>query len=208
MFTLFEENREPYSDAMKLRFLYDTIKHPQLMTVVSTIQVGQISGNTVSFTGACGYLATMVSNFPESEITKRNVSFVEGYRGRKGGHAKVPNDLVDIHTSNGEIYTSFYAYFFQLSKADQAAVRYERKQVGQTATGRVNNAKKSAGMLVKAITAMKAKMKAQTITIYAMKVKFDVETDTPVTDDAGNSFGGLKEKKKTKKRKTKHDYDE
>ena len=36
MFTL---NKEPYSDAMKLRFLYDTIKHPQLMTTVSTLQV-------------------------------------------------------------------------------------------------------------------------------------------------------------------------
>jgi len=64
MFTLFEENKETYSDAMKLRFLYDTIKHPQLMTTMSTLQVGQISGNTVSFTGACGHLATMVSKFP------------------------------------------------------------------------------------------------------------------------------------------------
>ena len=65
MFTLFEENKEPYSDAMKLRFLYDTIKHPQWMTTVSTLQVGQIAGNTVSFTGACSHLATMVSKLPE-----------------------------------------------------------------------------------------------------------------------------------------------
>ena len=64
MFTLFEENKEPYSDTMKLRFLYDTIKHPQLMTTVSTLQVGQISGNAVSFTGSCGHLSTMVSKFP------------------------------------------------------------------------------------------------------------------------------------------------
>ena len=64
MFTLFEDNKEPYSDAMKLRFLYDTIKHPQLMTTVSTLQVGHISRNTVSFTGACGHLATMVGKFP------------------------------------------------------------------------------------------------------------------------------------------------
>ena len=71
MFTLFKENKDPYSDAMKLRFLYDTIKHPQLMTTVSTLQVGQISGNTVSFTGACNHLATMVSKFPESQITKK-----------------------------------------------------------------------------------------------------------------------------------------
>ena len=78
MSTLFEDNKEPYSDAMKLRFLYDTIKHPQLMNTVSILQVGEIAGNTVSFTGACGKLATMVSKFPESYIAKRNVSFVEG----------------------------------------------------------------------------------------------------------------------------------
>ena len=119
MFTLFEENKEPYSDAMKLRFLYDTIKHPQLITTVSTLQVGQIAGNTVSFTGVCGHLATMVSKFPESQITKRSLSFVEGYHDRKGGNAKVPNDLFGIRTGNGEIYTGYYADFFQLSKANQ-----------------------------------------------------------------------------------------
>ena len=119
IFTLFKDNKEPYSDAMKLRFLYDTIKHPQLITTVSTLQVGQIAGNTVSFTGVCGHLATMVSKFPESQITKRSLSFVEGYHDRKGGNAKVPNDLFGIRTGNGEIYTGYYADFFQLSKANQ-----------------------------------------------------------------------------------------
>ena len=70
MFTLFEDNKEPYSDATKLQFMYDTMKHPQLMTTVSTLQVGEITRNTVSFTYACGHLATMVSKFPESQITK------------------------------------------------------------------------------------------------------------------------------------------
>ena len=55
---------------------------------------------------------------------------------------------------------------------------------------------------------MKAKLKAQTITISAMKAKFDIETNEPVTDDAGDSFGGCKEKTKAKKIKTKHDSDE
>ena len=63
-------------------------------------------------------------------------------------------------------------------------------------------------MSVKAIKAVKSKLKAQTITISAMKVKFDIETNDPVTDDAGNPFGGRKEKKKANKRKTKHDSDE
>ena len=30
MFTLLKENEETYSDAMKLRFLFDSSKHPQL----------------------------------------------------------------------------------------------------------------------------------------------------------------------------------
>ena len=112
MFTIFKVNKDLYSDAMKLWFLYDTIKHPQLLTTVSTLQVGQISGNTVSFTGACGHLATVVSKFSESQITKINVSFVEGYRGKKGGHAKVPTDLFGIRTGDSEIYTGYYADFF------------------------------------------------------------------------------------------------
>ena len=47
-------------------------------------------------------------------------------------------------------------------------------------------------MSVKVIKVMKAKMKAQMITISVMRAKFDVETDDPVTDDAGDSFGGRK----------------
>ena len=45
-------------------------------------------------------------------------------------------------------------------------------------------------MSVKGIKAMKAKFKAQMITIYAVKEKFDIETDDPGTDDAGDSLGG------------------
>ena len=63
-------------------------------------------------------------------------------------------------------------------------------------------------MSVRSIKAMKAKLKAQTITMSAMKANFDIETNDPVTDDAGNSFGGRKENKKSKKRNNKHDFDE
>ena len=63
-------------------------------------------------------------------------------------------------------------------------------------------------MLVRSIKEMKAKMKAKKISISAMKARFDIETDDPVTDDAVYSFSGCKEKKEAKKRKTKHDSDE
>ena len=47
-------------------------------------------------------------------------------------------------------------------------------------------------MSVNAIKEMNAKLKAQTITISAMKAKSDKEIDDPVTDDAGDSFSGRK----------------
>ena len=119
--------------------------------------------------------------------------FVEGYHGRKVQHTKVPTYLVGIRTGNGEVYTGYYADFFSLSKSDLERVRDERKQVGKTAKGRGMNSKNPTGMLANAIKAMKAKLKAQTITISAMKSKFDIETDDPVTDDAGDSFSGQKE---------------
>ena len=93
----------------------------------------------------------MVIKFSESQITKRNVLSVEVYRGGKGGHAKVPNNLVGIRTGNGEIYTGYYSYLFQLSKDDQASVWDKRKQIGPTAKGRSKNSKKPVGMLFKAI---------------------------------------------------------
>ena len=63
-------------------------------------------------------------------------------------------------------------------------------------------------MSAKTIKAMKDKMKAKTITISAMQETFDVKTKDPVIDDTDDSFGGRKEKKKSKKRNTKHDSDE
>ena len=84
------------------------------------------------------------------------MSFVEGYRGKKGVHAKVTNDLVGISTSNGEIYTGYYADFFHFSQADQEKVQDERKRVGKTAKGCGNISKKPAGMSVRSIKAMKA----------------------------------------------------
>ena len=46
------------------------------------------------------------------------------------------------------------------------------------------------------------------MTVSAMRAKFDVETDNPVTDDAGDFSGGRKENNKSKKAKTKHDSEE
>ena len=79
-----------------------------------------------------------------------------------------------------------------MSKSDQEEVQDERKRVGQTEKLRGKNDSNPSVIFLKAIKAMKAKLKARTITISAMKEKIDIETDDPVIYDAGDSFGGRK----------------
>ena len=58
MFTLFNENEETYSDAMKLRFLFDSSKHPQLTSAVEALKV-MINANpgNIDFTKSSNHLA-------------------------------------------------------------------------------------------------------------------------------------------------------
>ena len=59
MFTLFKENEETYSDAMKLRFLFDSSKYPQLTSAVEALKVMiNVNPGTIDFTKASNNLAT------------------------------------------------------------------------------------------------------------------------------------------------------
>ena len=75
MFTLFKENKETYSDAMKLRFLFDSAKQPQLTSSVEAFNVMiNVNPGTIDFTKASNHLAAEVAKFPETQVTKINVS--------------------------------------------------------------------------------------------------------------------------------------
>ena len=61
MFTLFKENEETYSYAMKLCFLFDLSKHPQLTSAVEALKVMiNVNPGTIDFTKASNHLAAEV----------------------------------------------------------------------------------------------------------------------------------------------------
>ena len=70
IFTLFKENEETYSDAMKLRFLFDLSNHPQLTSAVEALKVMiNVNPGTIDFTKASNHLAAEVAKFPETQVT-------------------------------------------------------------------------------------------------------------------------------------------
>ena len=74
MFTLFKENEETYSNAMKLRFLFDSSKYPQLTSAVEALKVMiTVNPGRIDFKKASNNLAEEVAKFPETQVTKRNV---------------------------------------------------------------------------------------------------------------------------------------
>ena len=71
MFTLFKENEETYSDAMKIRFLFASSKHPQLMSAVEAFKVMiNVNPRTIDFTKDSNHLAAEVAKFLETQVTK------------------------------------------------------------------------------------------------------------------------------------------
>ena len=75
MFTLFKENEETYNDAMKLYFLFDSAKHPQLTSAVEALKLMiNVNPGTIYFKKASNHLAAEVAKFPETQVIKRNVS--------------------------------------------------------------------------------------------------------------------------------------
>ena len=70
MFTLFKENEETYSDAMKIRFLFDSSNHPQLTSAVEALKVMiNVNPGTIDLTKASNNLAAEVAKFPETQVT-------------------------------------------------------------------------------------------------------------------------------------------
>ena len=86
MFTLFKENEETYIDAIKLCFLFNSERHPQLTSAVEALKVMiNVNPGTIDFTKSSNHLTAKVEKFTETQVTKRNVSYV-GTSGQQGGN--------------------------------------------------------------------------------------------------------------------------
>ena len=202
MFTLFEENEETYIDAMKLRFLLDSAKHPQLTSAVEALKVMiNLNPGTIDFMKASNHLAAGVAKFPETQFTKINVSYV-GTGGQQGGNhwqggATAPS--TGVHADDGSIFIGYYTNFNSLSKDEKRSIHEECKRKG-TNKGKKGKYPSRAVKQVETTKGLKTRLKKLHLKILALKRKINNNSadSNSVKDNAGESFGGQKEKKKAK----------
>ena len=189
MFTLFKDNEETYSDAMKPRFLFDSSKHPQLTSAVEALKVMiNVNPGTIDFTKASNHLVAEVAQLPETQVTKRNVSYV-GTGGQQGGNnwqggATAPSK--GVNADDGSIFTSYYPNFNSQSKDENRSIYEERKRKG-TNKWRKGNYPSRYVKQVETTEKLKSKVKKLQLKILALKRKPEdsAEDSDSVKDNAG-----------------------
>lgn len=197
MFNIFAENNEPYNEAMKVRALFDKVQHPQLASAVSALKVqNTLDPATVSFTSASNHLAAQVSQLAEYTASKRNISAVGA-----GGE--------NIYRG-GKIHTGHYQNWKELSQDDRNKVIAERKRLGVQGPGRKGGGRQPAAKQKRKYEAAVKELETAQRTIASLKKAAetkgkggaaDSDNDNDEDDpgeNAGNSFGGRKERKKNK----------
>ena len=191
MFNLYEEEKEPYTKAQKLRFLLDKTTHPSLTSAVSALRLSHDIGEDITFTKAANHLSAAVSKMPEYVNKQRQVSGVTFDEELKSEGA--------IHR-NGKIFTGYYKNWFKLSKSDQDAVNEERKRLG---IKQQPGNKKPTADKKKLATAKKQLAKAKRQVAALRKQRSSSESESSKEDapeDTGNEFGGRSEQSRKKKK--------
>ena len=156
---------------------------------------------TIDFTKASNHLTAEVANFPETQVTKRNVSYV-GTGGQQGGNhrqggATAPS--TGVHADDGYIFTGYYPNFNSLSKDEKRSIHEERKRKG-TNKGKKGKYPSRDVKQVETTEKLKAKVKKLQLKISDLKrkPKDSAKDSDSVKYNDGESFRGQKEKKKSK----------
>lgn len=197
MYNIFEKEKEPMTDAAKVRFLFQKVEHTSLKGAIEALRAQQTAGTTITYTMAANHLSTSVSELPEFIAKNRNISALG-----TGGSGQGQDNGEGIHNSDGSIRTGFITNWNSLSKEDRNKVFAERKRVKGRRPGKDGTPKDSTNSAVanrlKQLVEQNKKQKRQ---IQALKRSTPSDTKDDASDidiDAGDQFGG----KSTKKKKT------
>jgi len=199
MFTGFADNEEVLTDGQKIRLLFEKVQSPSLTQVKSSLQISYDLDQTgdVTFDFIANSMAAEAASVPDM-ASNRQVSEIDT-SGRSGGSSAPTSG---VRMPDGSIFTGFYKNFSQLSKADLKTVFDERERLGIKKGHNKNSPKKR-----NVSSAKKDKsIKTMTREIASLKVKFkelikkesDGEDEEETQDNAGDQFGGRKQKKAKK----------
>jgi hypothetical protein len=201
MFTGFEDNDEPLTDAQKIRLLFQKVQSPSLTQVKNALQVSYDlnKAGEVTYDFLANIMAAEAATLPD-HAPNRQASGVD--RHPTPGSAPTSG----IKGANGDIFTGFYKNFQSLSDDEKQAIFDERKRLninpkksrgkhskkGQTSAIKIN--KKILSKMTKEISSMKTRLKD----VGKSKKASSKDEDSDVQDNAGDQFAGRKKNKQKK----------
>jgi hypothetical protein len=188
MFNLFEQIGEPYSEAAKLRFLFDKVQNQELKHPLEAVRtLVSMNPDSFTFTSAANHLSALIKPRAKRELAAVTFS------GDDNG------DTTPI-LKNGKIHTGYYSNWYDLSKENRNLVLAERDKQGKGPSKNTQSGdksgksgkrwKKTVHKLRKKIAALKRKPTGD--------ASSEDDNDAP-QNNAGNSFGGRSEKAAGKK---------
>ena len=78
-FNIYEQEKEPYIEAQKTRFLPDKVMHPDPKTAIVTLNLCNDVEGGITYTTAANHLSTQVSKLPEFNHV-RNIGAVNNFK--------------------------------------------------------------------------------------------------------------------------------
>jgi hypothetical protein len=198
MFTGFEDNDEILTNAQKIRLLFQKVQSPNLTQVKSALKVQSdldVGGLTVTYDFIANSLAAEAASLPDY-VPNRQASGLDSH----GGKGSSPES--GVKGPDGTIFTGYYKNWNSISDDDKHAVYEERKRLGVVP----KKARRSKPSSIKTKKKTLAKMTRE---IASLKTKFnnlkkkrgassddDADGADEPQDNAGDQFGGRKDKKK------------
>lgn len=204
MFNIFEQQNEPWPEEAKIRFFLKKIQHPQLEAVVESLKTRFSTDppGTITIPLCANHIAAAVSELPDYISSNRHISEVNTITG-------APE--TGVHMQDGTIWTGFYPNWSQLSKEERTEVFNERRRKrGEKRKVRDEDGEgdgdKSKEKYRTELTQLKSALQKRNRKIAALKKGIEVSdesdsggnNDGGTDDDAGNAFGGKRDKKRSK----------
>ena len=188
MFNLFEQIGEPYSEAAKLRFLFDKVQNQELKHPLEAVRtLVSMNPDSFTFTSAANHMSALVKPRAKRELAAVTFS------GDDNGDT---NPIL----KNGKIHTGYYSNWYDLSKDNRNLVLAERDKQGKSPNKHSQSGGKSGKKWNKTVRKLKKKIAA-----LKRKTTSDATSDdddgAPPTNNAGNAFGGRSEKAANKKQR-------
>ena len=205
MFNIFEQQNEPWTEEMKVRFFLKKVQHPQLEAVVESLKTRFSTDppGTITIPLCANHIAAAVSELPDYFASNRNISEIDT------AVAGAPE--TGVRLDDGSIWTGFYPNWSQLTAKEKVEVFDERRRKrGEKGKDRSADSDEMTEKYKTELSHLKSALQKRNRKIAALTkgegVEGDSELDGGGNDDsngdeggdAGNVFGGKREKKKAK----------